>query len=370
MTSITAIVTLLESNDPTESVIAEPKPEASLASTAISSPIASGQNVAVVFSQLDLTKKWNWFVPGIYTPLIPLRLVQGYIYRARIDITDQYQNGYPSFFTTINPEVTVLVSETTINYESVTIGFEAAALIALITAAAAALELGFGSLAAVVALGVAATCETAAQLAGLAVNDPPVPDPRFRIVAEPLSVKFSDELQKDTLGAFIGAVTNVIAHAEAMGDTDSRIAGARASKDARSLKLQLAHFQALRRALPEAGREVRRKIRQAEKSLLDWQNVSLADRDAAIRRVIHNLNFRAEAQKAYMAAGGSATSFQAILERYSIPEFVHAMANPIAVFSGLAVAAEKLATSAATAKPTGPTVLQRTRSRHRRKRKQ
>jgi hypothetical protein len=326
---------------------------------------APAVHIAVTFSQLDLTKKWSWFTPAIYTPNIPLIIAgQWYIYTVRIDITDQYQNGYPSFFTTQNVKVHVSVSDTKQKAQSIAVDLETAAVAALIVAAADAIDVGFGDVAAAVMLGIAATCETGAQFAGLAAGDPPIPDPRFRIVAEPFPIKVPGEGEKNPLGAFVNAVTNVVAHLEAMGETDSRIAGARAANDRRSLKLQLDHFESVRRRLPDAGRDVGRKIKAAAGSLLAWQEkVTPTLRDRAVRELTHNLNFRAEVQKAFMAAGGGASSFQALLERSSMSEFVDGIANPVAVFSAMALAAEGLATAAAANKPSAPMApLARTRA--------
>ena len=81
-----------------------------MATDAIGSPVVGGENVAVTFNGLDLTKKWSWFITGVWVPIAPTS--QLFRYRVRLDVADQYQNAYPSFFTTVNQTITVTVSMT------------------------------------------------------------------------------------------------------------------------------------------------------------------------------------------------------------------------------------------------------------------
>ena len=88
-------------------------------------------------------------------------------------------------------------------------------------------------MAAAVDAGIAGGFESAALIAGAVAGDPPIPDPRFQLPVTPTPITLSPEAAKCDLAPFMNAMFNVLAHVEAMDETNSRIAGARAAHDRR-----------------------------------------------------------------------------------------------------------------------------------------
>jgi hypothetical protein len=179
------------------------------------------------------------------------------------------------------------------------------AAICLVAAAADAIIYVVGDIAAAVLLGIASGLETAALIAGAVAQDPPVEDPRYRIIYEPISVQLPDTGEEmQPLVRFARAVCAVVGHVEALAHTDSRIAGARAARARKALETQTNHFEKLRKELPRLAREVRDALPEAA-ALVSERSPAPAKADEAIRTLNHDLPFRAQILKAWQDAGGS-----------------------------------------------------------------
>ena len=349
-TSITVGVTLVELES---SGAATNGTQVNIGTVMISSPVGEGQNVELTFGQFDLTKRWQWFVPGLFASTLPPDLFRRYIYSVRLDVTDQFQNGYPPFTTTQNLSVDVNVSNLKQDAQAVAVGCETAALCALIAAAAVAIEIGFGDIAAAVLLGVATALEAAAQIAGAAANDPPVADPLYGLLVKPAPTFPASKAEKDPLGEFLHAVTNVVAHVEAMGETDSRIAGAHEARDDRALSAQRAHFSALATECGNLGKAIGRRTAGAVEFIEQrWKTITPDNWDRISSSLTHDMDFRAKAIQAFSSFGGTADGFQTLLDLAVEPRFRGAVFKTSNVFYALGAAAQRLSRSAAATKPT------------------
>jgi hypothetical protein len=320
----TALVTLLES-DPSDQAVGE----MSLATDMIGSLIGSQQNVAVTFSGLDLTKKWSWFTTGVWIAYGAAPRVFGY--RVRLDITDQYQNGYPPFFTTQNASVLVMVSITKEAACALAFSLQIAAAIMLTIAAITAITspTPWTEAAAVVEAGIAGGLEAAALISGAVAGDPPTPDRRFHLLRAPSPIRLVQRAEASDLAPFLNAIFNVPAHVEAMGETDSRIAGARAAHDHRWVKTQTDHFNALRGKLPSLARQISSNMHAAADFVAkSMEKLTLDGWDRAIDRLGHDLAFRGQALKVYSESGGVETGFNTLVQCASAAEFGDAIANP------------------------------------------
>jgi hypothetical protein len=344
----TALVTLLETNTTVTTV-----GEMSLATDMIGSLIGGGQNVAVTFSGLDLTKKWSWFTTGVWFAYAANPQV--FRYRVRLDITDQFQNGYPPFFTTMNTTVTVTVSNTKSAACASAFALQASAAIMLIAAAAQAIIVGWGDAAAAAFAGIASGLEAASLIAGAVAGDPPIRDPRFQLLVTASPIRLAQAAEGSDVAPFLNAIFEVLAHIEAMGETDSRITGARAAHDHRWEEAQTDHFNALRRKLASLARQISSNTLAAAESLAkSGEKVTLKASDDAVHRLVHDLAFRNQALKLYTEAGGSATGFDTLLGRASAADFGNAIVNPVAVLVVAGLIVEKLAVAAGKVEPTGP----------------
>ena len=358
MATLTGTVTLLESR------AFEDNPEQSqpVGADTLSTPVAAQQNVAVTFGQMDLTKKWQWFVPGVFIP-DPTGYVNEYFgYQARLDLTDQYQNGYPAFLTTSRAIVEVDVSGQKQAALGTAIALETGAIVCLATAAAGLAVPIFGEFAAGVWAGVAAGLEAAAQIAGVVAGDPPVPDPRYRITVQPAPVTMpaasrSGKL-RNPLEEFARAVFEVIAHVEAILATDSRITGARVARKQRYVDAQTRHFKYLCAKLPALARTVERRTEPAARLMLNTQErQSAAAWDKTTQTLTRNLQVRSKLSALFTAAGGSADDLATLFTRAATPEFGAALSNSQAVIAAASLATRDLARLSAAMKPTDVVTL-------------
>jgi len=195
--------------------------------------------------------------------------------------------------------------------------------------------------------------ETAALIAGAIAQDPPVEDPRYRILYEPIAVQLPDTGEEmRPLVRLVRAVCTVIAHVEALGQTDSRIAGARAARARKALETQTNHFDKLRKELPRLAREVREALPEAA-ALVSERSPTPAKADEAVRTLNHDLPFRAQVLKAWQDAGGSSKDLDTLTQLTTMPEFGQVILDPEATLAVLGRSTERLAVLAAETSPSG-----------------
>lgn len=203
-------------------------------------------------------------------------------------------NGFPPFFTT--PSITVFVAVSQVKYAAfVSAGALTAVAGGILAAAAiAAAIIGVGDIAAAVFVGIASGFEAAALIAGGVAQDPPIEDRRYRLLYEPVAVRLPDTGEEiQPLVRFAQAVFAVIAHVEALGATDSRIAGARAARARKALENQTNHFEKVRKELPRLAREVRDALPDAA-AFFSERSPTPAKADEAIQVLNHDLPLRAQ----------------------------------------------------------------------------
>lgn len=346
--SLTASVTLFESSADVDNGVNQP-----VATDAISTPIAINQTVAVTFGQLDLTKKWQWFIPGVFIPDPTGYVNENYNYQARLDIVDQYQNGYPAFLTTSPAMVEVDVSGQKQVALGTALSLEYGAVVCLAVAAAGLSVPIFGEFAAGVWAGVAAGLELAAQLSGIVAGDPPIPDPRYKIALQPSPIQLPPAKSRNPLEDFSRAIFDVLAHVEAILATDSRITGARAAGKQRFVDMQSRHFKYLCAKLPTLARTIARRTQPAAALLVRTQKLkSPAAWDQLVQQLTRDMQVRAKLSALYTTAGGNPDGFQVLLTRAATPDFGGAIGNPEAVIVATANAARSLAKLSAALKPT------------------
>jgi len=349
---VTVNATLLEKNtsDTHGIPIADTSAESTISSAPSGSAVAPNGNFPVTSASVNLAKTWSWFIGGIFVPAGPQ--AQIYTYRARLDVTDQFQNPYPPFFTTQNVVVNVVVTQQKIAADALAVVLLEQAAIMLIIAAATATIPIYGWAAAGIEASIAGGLAAAAAVSGVVAGDPPVEDRRFEVLVEPTSVTFPDDKEHAPLVRFLDIVADVVAHAEVLGQTDSRIAGARAAGAKRSLQKQLDQFEAIRGELPPLRKAVRRALPKA----VDWltekgRTPGIAKSDELIARLLHDLEFRAGAQKAWAEAGGDPASYHAVEQVLTMPEFGEVVTEPEAALVATGLFAERLAIAAASTQP-------------------
>jgi hypothetical protein len=343
--------TLLETNASAQLGITPVSSGETTVVTASGSALAPGAQAPVTSASVDLSKAWSWFLGGIFTPSGPV--LQRYDYRVRLDLSDQFANAYPTFITTNNVSVVVDVSQEKLIAEALAVGGLAEAAIWLGIAAVAALGWIPGLIEAGIDVAIAAACAAAAAIAGQVAGDPPVPDVRYRSLIEPTSVEFPDDERLTPLTEFLAVAAEIVARADALGKTDSRIAGARAARGARkSLAEQLEQFNAIRAELPQLQKEVRKRLPVAAEWLAEsGQLAALSRFDQATARLSRDLPFRAQMQRSWAEAGGDPAGFAAAEQLLAMPEMSEALTRPEAVFAGIGLAAERLAAAFANAEP-------------------
>jgi len=353
MTSNTASVSVLEMQNLPEDPI---QTEKVMGNVMLGTPMGSGQNTAVAFSQTDFAKTWGWFVPVTFVPDID-NMVHSYIYRIRLDITDQYKNAYPPFFTTQNVKVVVMPSDQKqVACVLAAQGMAGAATCLVIAAVFLVVPTWFDLVIAAGWAGAAATLAAAALVVGQVASDPPIPDANYRSVFEPVVISATEYDETKPLASFLEIALNIIAHVEAMGQTDSRLSGAYAARNRRSINLQLKHFEALCQKLEEVGREMHRATSRTAQWFSDYQRKFTPAVLANVAQTLtHDLKTRAAIQKAYYEAGGTLSSFEAITAAAITPDFGSNFSNPSPLIFAIGRLSERLATVSATAKPFAPT---------------
>jgi hypothetical protein len=230
-------------------------------------------------------------------------------------------NGFPPFFTT--PSITVFVAVSQVKYAAfVSAGALTAVAGGILAAAAiAAAIIGVGDIAAAVFVGIASGFEAAALIAGGVAQDPPIEDRRYRLLYEPVAVRLPDTGEEiQPLVRFAQAVFAVIAHVEALGATDSRIAGARAARARKALENQTNHFEKVRKELPRLAREVRDALPDAA-AFFSERSPTPAKADEAIQVLNHDLPLRAQMLKAWQDAGANSKDFDTLTQLTAMPEF-------------------------------------------------
>lgn len=352
--SVAFSVTLLENNVSDTIGLDKVDPnqgEAALSTDAPNAPLGPGGNIAVTFP-VDLSKSWQWFIFGIFTSSGPT--VQRYSYRVRLDLMDPFTNSYPPFFTTQNITVTVEVSNTKFSAQQTAFGLMVAAATEAVMAAAVAIIYGFGEIAAAVLIGIASALVTAALISGAIASDPPIPDRRYRVLYQAEPVRFPESKEMAPVIKFYEAVADVIAHVEALGQTDSRIAGAMAARSSKATTAQQKHFNSLRRRLSA----LQRKVRETMPAALTFasenpRRPSLPKADEAIRMLAHDPAFRAQLHQKWMDVGGRASGFETLEGILAAPEFSMALENPERIVAAIGSAAQQLAQQAASLSPEG-----------------
>lgn len=238
----------------------------------------------------------------------------------------------------------------------------------LITAAAL-LATGYGILAAGVWASAAATAAGIAQAFGAKANDPPVPDPAYRSLFEPVPVSVTDNEDMAPLLNLLRTAAEIAAHIEAMGQTDSRLAGARAVRDKRSTDLQRQHFRALSHRLIDLSKEAHRVTAPAADWFVTYLKQFSRTLSGTIQGLGHDLTLRANLQKAFLEAGGAASTFELLTAQAATPEFTRIIANPGPLIFAFGRFTEKVAKANSGASPTEqkmpPAQTVRRRSRRR-----
>jgi hypothetical protein len=345
---VTFSATLLEKNTSPQPAV-DPPGERALATVAGSSALAGNASTPVTYAQVDLSKSWRWFIYGVFSLIGPTN--QSYSYRVRVDMTDPYQNAFPPFFTTPPINVGVDVDRVKFGAYGAAVSFTVAAVAMLIVAAVVGAIIGFGDIAAAIFLGIAAGFEAAALIAGQIAQDPPVEDGRYRLLYEPAAVQMPDTgAEMQPLVRFAQAISAVIAHVEALGYTDSRIAGARAARAREALETQTNHFEKLRKKLPRLAREVRDALPEAA-ALFSERSPTPAKADEAVRTLNHDLPFRAQVLKAWQDAGGSSKDLDTLTQLTAMPEFGQVIVDPEATLAVAGRSTERLAAVAAETRP-------------------
>ena len=336
--------------------------------TAVGSSISplsmgAGQNTAITFVGVDLAKTWQWFFPVVYLPIGPFS--NSFAYRVRLDISDEFSNAFPPFFPTNIVTVIVTVSAQKQSFAWAAYGLMTAAAVLLAAAAVYLLEstlnpdnLGYAAAAA----GAGTAAAAAGQACGVAANDPPVPDPRYRTLLQPQSVTLVEYVETKSLLPFFRAVFDVIAHGEALGQTDSRLAGAYAAEDQRAVKLQRDHFRALARKLSSLASTVERNTQQAAGWFASQSKVLKPTRlNDAVQSLSHDLQFRASLRQKFFEAGGTDTNLEALTSLLSVADFANVLSDPKTIVFVVAHSAKLLARTSSEAKPTEPPQPQKTR---------
>jgi hypothetical protein len=346
---VTFSATLLEKNTSPQPV--DPPGEKALATVAGSSALAGNASTPVTYGQVDLSKSWSWFIFGVFTLIAPTDQV--YQYRVRVDMTDPYQNAFPPFFTTPSINVGVSVDRVKFGAYGAAVSFTVTAAALLIAAAAALAIPVAGEFAAAVLAGIASGFEAAALIAGGIAQDPPVEDRLYRLLYEPAAVQLPDaDEEMQPLVRFAQAVFAVIAHVEALGHTDSRIASARAAHARKALETQTNHFEKLRKELPHLARQVRDALPEAA-ALFSERSPTPAKADEAVRTLNHDLPFRAQLLKAWQDAGGSSKDLDTLTQLTAMPEFGQFIVDPETTLAVAGRSTERLAAVAAETQPSG-----------------
>jgi hypothetical protein len=338
--SVTATATMLETN-----LTDGGGPGKEIGSDQPGAPAGAGQSAAISFGQIDFSKNWWWFIPVVFLPNGAPR-EKLYMYQVRLDVLDQYNNGYPPAVTDA-VWVDVKVSDTKRAALATAAGLLAAAGVCLVGAAANACTPA-GPILGGIATGLAA----AAEIVGMAANDPPVPHPGYKIIFMPHPVTLPEERDLEGVLTALRAVFAVIAHVEALGETDSRIAGARSVRDHRAEKLQAEHFDGLRGELRKLSRRIRKLTPLAARFLASHPTFTPQAILRGIDQWRYDIQVRARLQRDYFNAGGSLDSFRAIEQFLHVPDALNCISDPSSVMMAIGKWGERLAEAAAASSPT------------------
>ncbi len=301
-------------------------------------PVASGQHAAISFGMIDFSKSWPWYITGIFVPTGTIERL--YAYQVRLDITDQFHNPYQ--IETSEVLVDVRVSDKKIAACSTACGLMAGALVELVAAAALACTPA-GPILTAIAVGMAG----AAQGIGVAANDPPVPDPRYRDLFEPRSVALPDN---DDLAGILAALRSVFAigaAVEAQDETNSRIVGAQQARDGRAERLQRAHFARLCEDMRKEAQRLRRLTPMAGKFLADHTRFTPAVVQATLWKLQRDPSLLARTRNAFLSSGGSEDSFTSLVGLLYAPFAIDRISNPSVVMMWIGRWAERLALASA-----------------------
>jgi hypothetical protein len=351
LSSMTASVTILEANVTTDASAGEQ----AAGNVMLGAPVGPGQNSAVTFTN-DFAKTWVWFTQAVFTPTGDW--ARTYVYRVRLDITDEFKNGYPPFFTTSTVAVLVDIADKKVRACGVAAsGMIAAAACLVVAAAFLVVPTWFDLAAAGAWAAAAATIAGAAQLVGLIASDPPVPDPMYRSVFKPVPISVPEFDEIKPLSTLLHTVLDIIARVEAIGQTDSRLLGAYSTRSRAAVNLQQKHFAALCHRLTELAKDAHRATPHAAEWFSNYlKKFGSAALESSAQRTMHDLKTRATLQRAFFEAGGAASDFQAVATLAIGPHLISSLSKAAPLIFALGRYAEDLAESSAASKPTAQTM--------------
>ena len=278
--------------------------------------VARREDTAVSFGQIDLTKDWSWFLGGVF--IVDGPQVESYDYKVRMDIADEFGNSYAAF---ISQPITVRVevSELKLAALETAVFLEVAAICALVAAAA-----GACTPAGAILTGIAGGLEGGALEAGKVAGDPPFPDPRYRTLFEPNPRPIPDDDDLRPVAVFLRSVSDIVAHVDALGETDSRLFGAQQARERRFVTLQSDHFSALCAELDKLAKRVRRLSPLASRFFEEHPTFGSTTLEGGLEKWRRDSEWRARIRKEYVDVVGADDEFVLLNELVNLPEFIAA----------------------------------------------
>jgi len=296
-------------------------------------PLNPGESATIPFAQIDLSKEWQWFDFDTFELVEDTR--HAYQYQARIDAVDQWGNSYAM----LTPEDGPVYATPNVCVDVPAYKQEAR------KTAEALLAVSF------VLGGIAGPFYQAALIEyGIAI-DPPVPSSAFRSVFPPRPLAVPRDESRKPLIALIEAAFGVIAHAEAICETDNRIVGARTAKAVKSEKLQLRHRRELQAALRALATKLSELTPVAGKFVSAQKELSPDAVDAQTVAWQHDLKVRADWQRKFLDAGGSPEALRSYRKLLARPGIMEVLRRPDMLMMALGRSAECQALAFAATNP-------------------
>jgi hypothetical protein len=298
------------------------------------------QAVPVPFASTTFRKDWSWFIWGIMTPNgTPTDRV--FDYQVRLDLTDQYGNGYPPGLSDF-VFVDVRVSDTKWAALSTATGLMAGAAVTLAVAAGLACTPA-GPILGAVGAGLAA----AANALGAAANDPPTPDPLYRQPVALAVIRYPKDSDLAPLLAVLTEVSGVIARLEALNTIASRVVGAMLHKDVAAEKAQRQHARELKDELRTLGKRISRLTPVALKFFVGHKTLTSENVRKGLLLWRRDMPTRANIQHYFVDAGGSLEAYQVLQNAIEDPDMMDVVCRPAAVMGWIGLWAGRLAKAVA-----------------------
>lgn len=307
-------------------------------------PAGPLQSAAISYGRIDFSKNWAWFISGIWVPNgKPIDRL--YSYQTRLDITDNFQNGYSPAVESLPVYIDFRVSTTKIAALSSAAGLMAGAAV-MFVAGAATICFGGGAL-----IGIASGMVAAAAISGKIADDPPTPDEHYSDSVEGPGLAVPDAAAKlhdlKPVVDLLASVFSILNDVDAIGSIQGKIQGAQQAKDADAERFQESELHHRLSSLQAEAARLDGLAPLAGTFLAAHERATPAALRGALFRWTTDRAFHNSIRQQWISSQGNSEGFD-VLDRFvRLPNVGDRIADSSLVYLGIAKAARSLAATVA-----------------------